>query len=265
MLKKNEIILKKVYDDILENTNFVCEKMYLEIYGFDSSKGKITTQEELLKVVFAYLHSTINGVFDRINSRLKKDNFHLLAGDNRTLIQICDIFDDLSLNLKNTSLSFSIDKKYLTILAEIKPYLQFTNGSTLPSNFKTINISKYDPIFLFTNYVANIENIDDFNSLIQKISLNKDVDFYCLNYDEQLSLLNNAIENILKENKKFKSININKFCEIIDESTIKKFRVKTQCFRHASNESLLEREKFSLQQKLFLINFGLSIIDALLH
>lgn len=264
MNTKNQIILRKIYQDISNNIKFGCDKKYLEIYLVKSSLEKITSYEDLLKIIFAYLHCTINIVFERINSRLKKDNFYLLAEDNRTLLQICDIIEDLRSNLRNTSLNFEFDKKYSSFLAEIRPFLQPTNGSFLPYTLKTIKISKYEPIFVLVSYAVNIENVEDFDNLIKKISLDKNANFFCLNTDEQLSLLNNVFENMLKEDNKFKTINTDKFSEIIDESTIKKFRSKTQCFRHASKDSLLEREKYSIQQKRFLVNFGLSVIDALL-
>lgn len=100
--------------------------------------------------------------------------------------------------------------------------------------------------------------------MIENISLDGRKDFYSLSIDKRLSLLNKAVENLLKEGNKYKDVNIQFFCGIIDDNIIKTFRKKTHCFRHGLEESIRERKNYSHEQKQFLVNFGITVVDGLL-
>lgn len=52
-------------------------------------------------------------------------------------------------------------------------------------------------------------------------------------------------------------------CDYLSDDIVKKFRNKLECFRHSTKEDLETRENFTQEQKQFLINFGLLIIDFL--
>ena len=49
----------------------------------------------------------------------------------------------------------------------------------------------------------------------------------------------------------------------ISNNTVTNYRKKIQCFRHATNEAILERKSYSEEQKKFLINFVLTIINVI--
>lgn len=100
--------------------------------------------------------------------------------------------------------------------------------------------------------------------MIENISLDGRKDFYSLSIDKQLSLLNKAVENLLKEGNKYKDVNRQFFYGIIGDNIIKTFRKKIHCFRHGSEESIRERKNYSHEQKQFLVNFGITVVDGLL-
>lgn len=82
--------------------------------------------------------------------------------------------------------------------------------------------------------------------------------------DEKIAKIANLIENLLKKDGKFISLDYSKVCfEYIDEDAVKSYRNKIQCFRHASSGSIGEREAFTTEQKTFLIDFGLTVVKAI--
>lgn len=82
--------------------------------------------------------------------------------------------------------------------------------------------------------------------------------------DEKLSEIANMIELLLKHDGNYKSLDYpNMFFKYISEEDVKAFRHQLQCFRHASSSSLGERKSYTNQQKLFLIDYGLTIIKAI--
>ena len=82
--------------------------------------------------------------------------------------------------------------------------------------------------------------------------------------DEKLAEIANLIENLLKKDGKFLSIDYSLVCfDYINEANVKDYRNKLHCFRHSSDESIKERTHFSNEQKSFLIDYGLAIIKAI--
>lgn len=49
----------------------------------------------------------------------------------------------------------------------------------------------------------------------------------------------------------------------LSDAIVKKYRKQIQCFRHASENSVEERKKYSNAQKEFLVNFGLTIVNVI--
>lgn len=108
----------------------------------------------------------------------------------------------------------------------------------------------------------NIEIPDTIDKRFRKIS-NRNAEFKNMSTDEKLAEIVNLIENLLKKDGKFFSVDYSPVCfEHINEPTIKTYKNKIQCFRHASPESMAEREEFSSEQKSFLVDYGLIIIKA---
>lgn len=109
----------------------------------------------------------------------------------------------------------------------------------------------------------HIEITDSINQKFVEIS-NRQSSFNNMSTDEKLAEIANLIENMLKKDGKFLSIDYSLVCfDYINEDTVKEYRHRLQYFRHSSDKSIEERASFSNEQKSFLIDYGLVIIKAI--
>ena len=109
----------------------------------------------------------------------------------------------------------------------------------------------------------HIEIKDSINQKFVEIS-NRHAAFSNMSIDEKLAEIANLIENLLKRNEKFVKLNYSKICmEFVTDEMIKDYRNKMQCFRHATENALKEREDYSKEQKEFLVDYGLTIVKAI--
>ncbi len=93
---------------------------------------------------------------------------------------------------------------------------------------------------------------------------NRQASFQGMSIDEKLAEIANLIENLLKKDGKFLSLDYSTVCfDYINEKTIIDYRKKLQCFRHSSNEAIKERATFTKDQKLFMIDFGLTVLKVI--
>lgn len=115
----------------------------------------------------------------------------------------------------------------------------------------------------FTKRDNYIELVDAIEAKFKEIS-NRQASFQNMSTDEKLAEIANLIENMLKKDGKFQSLDYTKICfDYIDGDMIKRYRKQIQCFRHSAPESIHERETFSKEQKVFLIDLGLTILKAI--
>ncbi len=121
-------------------------------------------------------------------------------------------------------------------------------------------------------YIANLtfeqktDHIELANAIEQKFIeiSNRNASFDNMNIDEKLAEIANLIENLLKKDGKFVTIDYSSICcDFISNETVTRYRKKMQCFRHSSDESIAERSTFSEKQKSFLIDYGLTIVKAI--
>ncbi|MEE0059540.1 MAG: hypothetical protein UE295_01800 [Acutalibacteraceae bacterium] len=109
----------------------------------------------------------------------------------------------------------------------------------------------------------HIEISDSIDQKFAEIS-NRQAPFNNMSTDEKLAEIANLIENMLKKDGKFVSLDYSTICyDYIDNENVKKYRHKLQCFRHSAEDSIKERETFSNEQKSFLIDYGLMIIKVI--
>lgn len=93
----------------------------------------------------------------------------------------------------------------------------------------------------------------------------RDASFNEMKIDEKISEIANLIENLLKENGNYIKLDYQKVSfEYISGNDIKRYRKQIQCFRHASETSIQERNKFTDLQKQFLIEYGLLICKTIM-
>ena len=111
-----------------------------------------------------------------------------------------------------------------------------------------------------SNYIEIDESI---NTKFKEISTRK-ASFNNMSTDEKLKEIVNLIELLLKKNGKYLDLNYSEICyEYISNETVKDFRRKIQCFRHATEEALEERNTYTKEQKDFFIDYGIIIIKAI--
>ena len=75
--------------------------------------------------------------------------------------------------------------------------------------------------------------------------------------DEKLVEIANLIENMLKKNGKFITVNYSTVrFDYATEDVVRTYRHKLQCFRHSSEESIKKRASYSQDQKAFWLILG---------
>lgn len=110
---------------------------------------------------------------------------------------------------------------------------------------------------------CNIDVNDSVNKKFIEIST-RQASFDNMYIDEKLAEIANLIENLLKQNGKFITPKYEDVCcGFIDDTIVKNYRKKMQCFRHCTDEAIAERKAYSENQKTFLINYGLTIVNAI--
>ena len=100
------------------------------------------------------------------------------------------------------------------------------------------------------------ENLDE---IFKNIST-RNAKFENMETDEKLKKIINAIEYMLKENKKYISLDYETISKgFVSEQNIIDYKSKLQCFRHSSTNAIEERKQISESQKQFLIDYGIMI------
>lgn len=102
----------------------------------------------------------------------------------------------------------------------------------------------------------------EINHLFQVIST-RSAEFQSMTSEEKLKEIANLLEYLLKDGKKFKTLNTEAIYNgFISNEQIATYRKKIQCFRHSSADSLAER--VTLKDNIeFLISYGLAILSPL--
>lgn len=100
------------------------------------------------------------------------------------------------------------------------------------------------------------ENLDE---IFKNIST-RNAKFENMEMDEKLKEIINAIEYMLKDNKKYISLDYETISKgFVKEESILEYKSILQCFRHSSTKSIEERKQISESQKQFLIDYGIMI------
>ena len=82
--------------------------------------------------------------------------------------------------------------------------------------------------------------------------------------DEKLKEIANLIENLLKKNGKFINLDYSILCfDYISNDLVANYRRRMHCFRHATDEALAERKLYTEAQKIFFVDFGLTILKVI--
>lgn len=111
-----------------------------------------------LKKLFAILHQEFNRLF---NFMYRKTNGHFNAYESRELDEYIKLYEDMKYILKDTSLSFEIDKNYAFFIEECKGFLVLSGGSPIPKDLKKIKLIEYEPIFTMTRSIKIVNKIEE--------------------------------------------------------------------------------------------------------
>lgn len=122
------------------------------------------------------------------------------------------------------------------------------------------------------SFVANLNfnlksthiTIDDaLNQKFIEIST-RNANFDNMSTDEKLKEIANLIENLLKKNGKFINLDYSILCfDYISNDLVANYRRRMHCFRHATDEALAERKLYTEAQKIFFVDFGLTILKVI--
>lgn len=95
---------------------------------------------------------------------------------------------------------------------------------------------------------------------IIKVISTRSADFDSMELDERLSTLNNLVEHLLKKSGKFISLNYDDiFFGYLTEKHVVDLRKKTHCFRHGDKQAVIDRKKYSEEEKKFMVDLGIFI------
>lgn len=116
------------------------------------------------------------------------------------------------------------------------------------------------------NLETSGDSIELSGSLEEKIKhiSTRSAKFYEMSQDEKLKELVNLFEYMLKEDNKYRLINIENYSfNLIDFETFKAFKKRLQAFRHSNLNALEQRKNYSDEEKKFLIDYGIVLCNAI--
>ena len=142
-MQDKEGYLDVALDIILNRLDIEKSKKYIGFYESISN--------ESLKKIFSIYHNEINDLFEYLNSRLI--NGHFTAHESRQLINLIKQIENISTKLKDTKLEFEVREYYKKVLGQCKNFLQSSNGSPIPKDFKRIEIEEFAPIFILKEHI----------------------------------------------------------------------------------------------------------------
>ncbi|ELO9627175.1 protein kinase family protein, partial [Campylobacter jejuni] len=134
--------------------------------AFDEIKNNIYTKSvdlysifgnEKLQLIFSTLHENIIFCFKRMNERLPsiEEGNHYWANESKILKSSIELALNLEKKLKDSNLSFEINKYYADIFTKCLKFLKSSGGSTIPIGMEKIEIYKIIPIFKKSDFIKN--------------------------------------------------------------------------------------------------------------
>lgn len=147
------------------------------------------------------------------------------------------------------------------------PELLFSKMNSYLGNIKDCNKKE-----LYKEKIKLIDNLkfikkgytvpNNIEELFRTIST-RNASFNNMSEDEKLKEICNGIEFLLKKDNKFVEYKFGEHVDIINNQKIIEYRKELECFRHSSEESLREREKYDSFEKDLMIRYGIFIIETI--
>lgn len=259
-MEKTELIINDMFNKHCCSNEI--DDNYMKLYD---AFQPVSSGLDMMDNLFACFHYSLFQLIGELNHRIRS-NKYFRAQDSRDLIEVIDDIFALQKELQGTCYYFKIKKECYFFLRTILPCLQSSNGTQLPVEIKPYQLSRYDRIFTYVNknneYIEPSDNVLD----ILKIVSTRNATFESMEIDEKLCSINQAIEFILKKDKKYISIDCKSiFSGLLEDKNIIEYRTTTNCFRHGTREMIEKRKSFTIKQKDFLVNYGTSICSALIE
>lgn len=121
------------------------------------------------------------------------------------------------------------------------------------------------------DYVENLKFIkkdkyevsDSIAKTLKNVST-RSAEFNNMSPDEKLEAICNSIEYLLKPHKKsdnFIILDYTETCDYLSDEIVRKYRNKLECFRHSTEDDINKRASYTNNQKEFLIDYGLMILN----
>lgn len=166
-------------------------------------------------------------------------------------------FPELLKRPKSTGNSDLYDFMYRQIRTYIMSHVENHSG--------TVTWDERRMLINSLHFIKNGYNVtSEMDDLIIKIT-NDDKSFNELSEDSKLEAICNSIEYLLKKNQKFIEVDCSRYFDLISNENITILRKILQCYRHATEEDIKMRKKIDKTQKLFLIRYGIMIIETILN
>ncbi|MCR3906682.1 MAG: hypothetical protein NUK62_06655 [Tenericutes bacterium] len=111
--------------------------------------------------------------------------------------------------------------------------------------------------------VMAIDVTSKIETLIKVIST-RGAEFTAMSMDEKLQNIRDAYEHLVSLQGGYDSINYEElFMGYITEANLREYSRKLHCFRHGKLEALSERTSLTEEQKTYMINFGIVVINRI--
>ncbi|MEU6191534.1 protein kinase family protein [Nocardia sp. NPDC047038] len=108
--------------------------------------SRLYAEDMRFGVVFAHLHEQLNRHFTAINDRARSTR-HYWAENSRELIALLDDLDETLATLRRAGVEVALRKGYAAAVERCRPWLSTSQGSTVPEDFETIELARFEPVF----------------------------------------------------------------------------------------------------------------------
>lgn len=144
-MTKIELVLQHFIENI---PDMEIKDRYVNLYS-DYPKGYTT--------VFSYLHQTLNGLFNFLNTK-NFSNGHYNADESRQLLYLIEGIEDLNRDLIGYGEEIIVSQEYRTIFDNVQLFLSPSGGSAIPENFPKIHVIHHESVFSIASKKIHIVN-----------------------------------------------------------------------------------------------------------
>ena len=223
---------------------------YLKSVSIDKYKTypfEMIDDEQVINMWKGYLHPSAYVEDEECDFVFLAMSFYLLNEG-----YVVKQFPDLLKKIEN---SFSISDGILKSATRSKDGTDGSGAVTWSSRRAFIDELKLEK----TNNELLLES--DLEKIVQEISI-RNVKFTEMSSNEKLQTIRNAFDNIGKKCKNYIEIDYGLISNgLITNDMVLSFQKDLQCFRHGDVSMIEKRDSFSEQNKLFMIDYGIVILN----